>query len=294
MKKKVIIAMIAASIVSAVFAGCGNTQTTVETETVVTEKATETEEVVVETWDIEVETEAESETESEASYVPTASEVQIAKLQEQIDMMNVAYEQLEQLDPDFLNLVEASVKVDIDTGDYGADEAKGLALKAYDLFPDNYENHDQIDMSSKTDEENIGDAYFYDMATAMGFFCYANQEGFQDQYKMVDVIHTNWDTINNFVKSLVGDVENCSSFDAPFYMTLGYISEIESGAPTVVDILPFDEPIDLGTVSINYYALIDVGGETYIAYLLGDENAETYQIVNVLPQDNDYYYTFEE
>jgi len=122
-------------------------------------------------------------------------------------------------------------------------------------------------------------------AIPMAFFNNVN-EGLVGEWTFDEYMNTTRDTINSYMSGTQVDEEHPNTYGIILYATMEYAKEIATGNPKVLDIITYEEPMSTGYISmrVHKYGILDVGGEIYYAYLMGEDD-----IVDIYPADEQYF-----
>lgn len=190
---------------------------------------------------------------------PTASKEEIAELQNRVDAFVETY----------------------NTGNQ--DVIKALAnFHATDM------NDEDIEMLIQSYNKAFNDEFDYTwcvVSVPMAFYNNTN-EGLIEQYTFEDYILATSNAINSYLEVAQEDKEKMTIWGIMLFATMEYVEEIAKGNPTVLDIIPYEEPmaIDGMCVKAHSYGILDVNGELYYAYLLPEN-----KIVDIYPADEEYF-----
>lgn len=119
----------------------------------------------------------------------------------------------------------------------------------------------------------------------MAFYNNVN-EGLIGQWTFDEYMNTTGDTINSYMHVAQADEEHMTTWGIIFYATMEYAKEIATGNPKVLDIITYEEPMTIEAMDVRAlrYGILDVGGEIYYAYMIGDDD-----IVDIYPADEEYF-----
>ncbi len=119
----------------------------------------------------------------------------------------------------------------------------------------------------------------------MAFYNNANL-GLVGQNEFDYYIYTDSATVNSYMEVVQKDLNNMSTDGIILLNTMPYIKEIAIGNPIVLDIVEYEEPKELPSMSAKakYYGVIDVNGKTYIAELIGETKVEA-TVLNIYPNE---------
>lgn len=186
-----------------------------------------------------------------------------------------------------------------------ADDIAALQTKV-DAFVETYNTGNQVVIDElsrfiaggETDEDGdtlvqvYADAYSGNhdwvwcvVSVPMAFFNNVN-EGLSGKWTFDEYMNTTSDTINAYLQVAQADKGNMTTYGIVLYATMEYAKEIATGNPKVLDIITYEEPVNIDAMSVKAlrYGILDVGGETYYAYMIGDD-----YIVDIYPANEEYF-----